>query len=88
MSKVLDSLPSGIALKAPETASKPLAGRANGQSKGPTPRGLDRLKRRPGGWINSKEGSDWLIRRCDQFGIASSRYFKKNAICPRPTKDK
>jgi hypothetical protein len=32
------------------------------------------------GWLNSPAGHEWLIRRCVEFGVASSRYEKrKNA---------
>lgn len=81
----------GTSTKAPSGPSKPKtapkAGRASdkapkalrrAQGTSGSPLTVNRVHRafRDGGFINSQEGHEMLMRRCEAFGIMSSRYFK------------
>lgn len=98
MAKLLADLPAGLVLKArgPEGSSlarnavpsapsgdpQPSPAPTNRDGRAQAPKALQR----PQGKSTLDDHSDWMMRRCEAFGIASSRYFKKNATCPAPTK--
>lgn len=76
MAKVLNELPAGLAVEAPSGPPKAQPAPKAGSRSDQAPKALRRPQRGPGGFMNSQEGHEWMMRRCEQFGFASSRYFK------------